>query len=163
MLLFIRIPTIDSKSLNPFKYISCYCLSSLKSISLSLHPYSNTSHVIVYLFTICIINCICGFKYISCYCLSISEVGNLCLNTVFKYISCYCLSFWHYPFASGLQIQIHLMLLFITGRIKCPLRPDGIQIHLMLLFILWRKGNWCKFTGFKYISCYCLSKHNRGS
>ena len=75
-------------------------------------------------------------------------------------------------------IQIHLMLLFISGAIwRLALKTDSntshvivyresadpdqrvslIQIHLMLLFINIPRRSVRQTQSFKYISCYCLS------
>ena len=74
-----------------FKYISCYCLSCFLTTASNRMAYSNTSHVIVYR----IINCKIGGK------------------NRFKYISCYCLSSRRIIRKLRKNIQIHLMLLFI--------------------------------------------------
>ena len=50
MLLFIRITGFTADRCLAFKYISCYCLSFFKIPVHRLNYYSNTSHVIVYLF-----------------------------------------------------------------------------------------------------------------
>ena len=57
------------------------------------------------------------------------------------------------------QIQIHLMLLFISALYIFQSYRYNIQIHLMLLFIEIRITHNGKKQRFKYISCYCLSKH----
>ena len=80
-----------------------------------------------------------------------------CRGRRFKYISCYCLSLTEPLKTSLLQIQIHLMLLFIPGGHKLKhsasysntshvivylffsgfiFQANRIQIHLMLLFIM---------------------------
>ena len=50
------------------------------------------------------------------------------------------------------------MLLFIGRHHAAPDSANTIQIHLMLLFIRRYRSSRSRSTGFKYISCYCLSE-----
>ena len=129
--------------IDPFKYISCYCLS--KAIAR-------------------VLGCTLEFKYISCYCLSFKEPVQVFLSLLFKYISCYCLS--RFPAGLG-SVLLHsntshviVYLMMSAGLVRSLL----IQIHLMLLFIAQTQIQTAEDAIFKYISCYCLSmgKYKRG-
>ena len=61
------------------------------------------------------------------------------------------------PIWKEIRIQIHLMLLFIFFFSITPSVITVIQIHLMLLFIGKMALNLAETTIFKYISCYSLS------
>ncbi len=99
---------------NEFKYISCYSLSKFLESSEVADLHSNTSHVILYLAQ--------GISYI---------LGIL----LFKYISCYSLSFTKRGKRRFVDIQIHLMLFFISTPTDILEVSMLIQIHLMLFFI----------------------------
>ncbi len=122
--------------------------------------HSNTSHVLIYLSALNLISSFsptfkyisCSylskefdmktytieeFKYISCSYLSRRPSRNKCLPSLFKYISCSYLS----------EYQNH------------TLETVDIQIHLMFLFIFTNFGNYIDVTlSFKYISCSYLSR-----
>ena len=136
MLLFICSLDLESQKIVEFKYISCYCLSSL--------PVSNHAGKK-------------RFKYISCYCLSLLMFQYDCMqpysNT--SHVIVYQGSLTKMSLTKN--IQIHLMLLFIETSMPRFLRWNhsntshvivyrtrlpscchrrSIQIHLMLLFIV---------------------------
>ena len=140
MLLFIpggvapgeRTETIQIHLMLLFIQFNLFCSHSLE--------HSNTSHVIVYHYFHPLQSELLEFKYISCYCLS--------KKIIQKYLQ--------------MQIQIHLMLLFIRPErqvsggdrrfkyISCYCLSESragrrevyqIQIHLMLLFIRLREGS----------------------
>ena len=54
---------------------------------------------------------------------------------------------------SGMPIQIHLMLIFISLIASSLLKAVGIQIHLMLIFIYPARDTVGNISKFKYISC----------
>ena len=97
-----------------FQYISCYCLSDLRSNDFPCEVYFNTSHVTVYPIGVSFRKSSVAFQYISCYCLS-----HRCL---IPQILC--------------SISIHLMLLFIWEKSCESVAFSHISIHLMLLFIV---------------------------
>ena len=70
MLLFIEGERAGAEPGQPFKYISCYCLSNTPDSPTCCMWYSNTSHVIVYPAPLWYSRQETEFKYISCYCLS---------------------------------------------------------------------------------------------
>ena len=151
-------PTGYRSSKDPFKYISCYCLSVHALQGYCVYFHSNTSHVIVYHpGSKWNIAKQLVFKYISCYCLSFHIHFYLRFLCIFKYISCYCLSISKFPF-SGIKIYSNTSHVIVHPcGTRNERRTKKIQIHLMLLFIqkfvVTNKYN----IKFKYISCYCLS------
>ena len=76
---------------------------------------------------------------------------------LFKYISCYCLSVWKWP-AGHRRIHSNTshVIVYRSGHIS-DTGFHHIQIHLMLLFIYQIFRIAVHDSGFKYISCYCLS------
>ena len=97
---------------------------------------SNTSHVIIY---------------------PVTETIETDSHT-FKYISCYYLSFMLVWDIYYVQIQIHLMLLFIGLSVADAIALREFKYiscyYLSLFPCLW----YLIFASFKYISCYYLSK-----
>ena len=84
-------PSQDLQWRSTFQYISCYCLSVIKSYKGFNKDNFNTSHVTVY-----------------------HDRGwTLAFHPEFQYISCYCLSLTLMVCNSFRMISIHLMLLFI--------------------------------------------------
>ena len=79
---------------------------------------------------------------------------------IFQYISCYCLS-------SSFLTAKSICLYFNTSHVTVyqqshTITPHGIQIsiHLMLLFIRKRISKNTEQEEFQYISCYCLSNQD---
>ena len=119
-----------------FKYISCYCLSCRTGWMTGQIFYSNTSHVIVYL-----------YKY-SCY---RCRQGDSNTSHVIVY---------QYSVPPDNPIRYYSNTSHVIVYRKSPslsLFPAEIQIHLMLLFIYSIKDKHLTPDEFKYISCYCLS------
>ena len=160
MLLFISKIRIYDPKTNLFKYISCYCLSQRQNSTYTVQLYSNTSHVIVYPFSVIQMRKSgkiqihlmllfihppaslkwrsIRFKYISCYCLSHRTDAFHKILFVFKYISCYCLSF---------------MSLWESS-------PDSYSNTSHVIVYPSRREIKEEVSEFKYISCYCLSRRN---
>ena len=156
MLLFIHLFSVSLLHSNPFKYISCYCLSRCKHIVRKCNPNSNTSHVIVYpscmhiqrrerqiqihlmlLFIPSTTPCFFTALYSNTSHVIVypKEFGKNINKYVFKYISCYCLSR-----KSSSETRFLQKFKYISCYCLSPWRQtyryrQSIQIHLMLLFI----------------------------
>ena len=74
-----------------FQYISCYCLSTIRTC------YCNSDYISIHLMLLFILF---SFRHLS-------------IMLIFQYISCYCLSTTASTFLPACKISIHLMLLFI--------------------------------------------------
>ena len=161
-----------------FKYISCYCLSAIPDMATNWDCYSNTSHVIVYptrsgVFRFIVINS--NTSHVIVYPGVGSYVGTF---WKFKYISCYCLSKTSKIHRPAGQIQIHLMLLFISksGENAQVLHNSNTSHVIVYRFPVWQLFHFRYYSNtshvivylavtayrryyklFKYISCYCLS------
>ena len=135
MLLFIpggvapgeRTETIQIHLMLLFIQFNLFCSHSLE--------HSNTSHVIVYHYFHPLQSELLEFKYISCYCLS--------KKIIQKYLQ--------------MQIQIHLMLLFI--RPERQVSGGDRRFKYISCYCLSGSERAADAAGekFKYISCYCLS------
>ena len=200
MFLFILGVTQEYWELMGFKYISCSYLSVLQTALKSFHQiqihlmflfiqalcgnpalycYSNTSHVLIYLFltafSIALLSIqihlmflfICtfaspytfatSFKYISCSYLSNKSDSAIARNVKFKYISCSYLSSASHSSLFIVNNSNTSHVLIYRERLITIGSNVFIQIHLMFLFIqclplllIYRKQ-------FKYISCSYLS------
>ena len=120
-----------------FKYISCSYLSFMVIFPVSRTKHSNTSHVLIYLYT---------------YPLSQLYLSYIQIHLMFLFIS----RDDRNKYGSTL-IQIHLMFLFIQKNCMGAKDSQNSNTSHVLIYQERTQGSWKGAMQFKYISCSYLS------
>ena len=117
----------------------------------------NTSHVVVYPFSIIVPSVISKFQYISCCCLSsmLKTICNSSMHFNTSHVVVYLIPrIW---FIITSVISIHLMLLFINSSLNNSVRGHYFNTSHVVVYP-YKANNAHSLLTFQYISCCCLSK-----
>ena len=156
MLLFIKLKKLYELYATKFQNISCYCLSFLPRIqTFDLRDFK-TSHVIVYLLSVCSFDRKYFIsKHLMLLFIKYNEYSVMGANK-FQNISCYCLSGQFRKISRYDFISKHLMLLFIDILFLLLATSFYFKTSHVIVYPPGQTDGM-RWKIFQNISCYCLS------